>query len=490
MAIQPNYLARGGDPYAGAAAINEDALTSIGTALFGNPQMAGQRALRTAQAEQIGLENERVRRGLEYGDRFGTDLAGVFTVRNPDGSTRPATFAEAAPRLGDLFKSAYWANGGDPTKTAGWLRAFTAMTGNEDLSRAGFVAAGGAPGQDYAATTGRAEEVRAANARNDKDRATAVAGIGAGATVRAAQIGQEGANTRQREQLAWQTQNPTTDQARARLIPGYVDDPLLDPATRGERQREILAPSVASAEERARGAEASARARGDAQVRAAQVRAESGALIAQLQATGRVSAADVAGYWRHQAAVEAGNARVDSADAAAAARVQAAVEAGNATRDAAATRAGAAKPAIAVPSAVSKAWDTEIDALEGEANFSVNDEGKLWLKQRAGELYQQQGPAQRNGTAAMRQAWEDYKAANPANTRGTIGGMFLSPRYGAPAATGSPQLVPARPDAPAAPAGIPPHPATVPPGSQYSPSRRMWRDPEGRTYTEDGRPAA
>lgn len=341
MAIQPNYLARGGDPYAGAAAINEDALGSIGTALFGNPQMAGQRALRTAQAENYGLQNEQLRRGLEYGDRLGADLAGAFTVKNPDGSTRPATFAEAAPRLGDLFKSAYWANNGDPAKTAGWLRAFTAMTGNEDLTRAGYAASGLPLGPDFAATTGRADEVQARNAKSDKDRATAVAGIGAGATVRAAQIGQDGATGRQREQLAWQAQNPSTDQAKARLVPSYVDDPLLDPGTRAERQRELLAPSVAGAEARAASAEAVARTRGDASVRAAQVRGESGARIAQLQAEGRLSAADVAGYWRHQAAIEAGDSRVAAAEAAAAARVQSAIEAASARRDAATTAAGA-----------------------------------------------------------------------------------------------------------------------------------------------------
>lgn len=48
-----------------------------------------------------------------------------------------------------------------------------------------------------------------------------------------------------------------------------------------------------------------------------------------------------------------------------------------------------------------------------------------------------------------------------------------------------------RPPAAAPPAGgPPPRPASVPPGSAYSPSRRMWRTPEGRMLTEDGRPAS
>jgi hypothetical protein len=734
VAIQPNYLARGGDPYAGQAAINEDSMASIGTALFGNPQVAGQRALRTAQAEQIGLENERARRGLEYGDRFGADMAGVFTVKNPDGSTRPATFAEAAPRLGDLFKSAYWANNGDPTRTANWLRAFTAMTGNEDLTRAGYAASGLALGPDFAATTGRADQVQARNAASDKDRATAVAGIGAGATVQAARIGQEGAATRQRDELKWKSENPTYDQVRARTTQTFVDDPLLGPDQRTERQELIVAPGVQTARERAAGQAQAARERGDASVRVAEIRGLSAENVARLVQEGKVTAADIAAHARVEAAETTAGATVTAADKAAAARVEAAViglqgtqdtnttrrdiaqgnnqtqlattamrgasservaeltaqgrvdaadaaahsrveaarlrgdaqiasadlaaharveataavgqtardvantnasarrdtastaasaardvantaadarrdtaliqgetaqnvaatranasvvvadlakqgrisvaesaawsrveaakasgsaqiaaadlsaharvqaalaaaqaardvaETGasarrdvastaagaardvataaagsrteaaqiqaDADRDVAATRAGAPKPAIAIPSAVSKGWDTEIEALVGESNFSVNDEAKLWLKQRAGEIYQQPGPGQRNSTAAMRQAWEDFKAADPANTRGSLGRMLFSPRFGAPTPpSGTAPLVPGRSAAPAAPAtpaagATPPRPPNVPPGSAYSPSRDMWRAPDGRMFTKDGVPAA
>lgn len=38
-------------------------------------------------------------------------------------------------------------------------------------------------------------------------------------------------------------------------------------------------------------------------------------------------------------------------------------------------------------------------------------------------------------------------------------------------------------------AAIPPRPQNVPPGSQYSPSRGMWRDPRGNIYGPDGTPA-
>jgi hypothetical protein len=493
MAIQPNYLARGGDPYAGQAAINEDAMASIGTALFGNPQVAGQRALRTAQAEQIGLENERARRGLEYGDRFGADMAGVFTVKNPDGSTRPATFAEAAPRLGDLFKSAYWANNGDPTRTANWLRAFTAMTGNEDLTRAGYAASGLALGPDFAATTGRADQVQARNAASDKDRATAVAGIGAQAQRDVADRRERGETDRQRARLQWDEANPSSDRVRADVIQTFVNDPLLGPDQRTERQELVVAPGVQTARERAAGQAQAAQARGDASVRVAEIRGLSAENVARLVQEGKVTAADIAAHARVKAAETTAGATVTAADKAAAARVEAAMIGADADRDVAAARAGASKPNITIPSAVSKGWDTEIEALVGESDFSVNDEAKLWLKQRAGEIYQQPGPGQRNSTAAMRQAWEDFKAADPANTRGSLGRMLFSPRFGAPSApAGTAPLVPGQPAAPAAPAAgaAPPRPPNVPPGSAYSPSRNMWRAPDGRMFTKDGVPAA
>lgn len=45
----------------------------------------------------------------------------------------------------------------------------------------------------------------------------------------------------------------------------------------------------------------------------------------------------------------------------------------------------------------------------------------------------------------------------------------------------------AAPSKPAASA--PPRPSSVPAGSQYSPSRKMWRDPSGKLYNEQGQPA-
>lgn len=43
--------------------------------------------------------------------------------------------------------------------------------------------------------------------------------------------------------------------------------------------------------------------------------------------------------------------------------------------------------------------------------------------------------------------------------------------------------------APTPAGGVPPRPATVPDGSAYSPSRNMWRDPQGNLYGPDGTPA-
>lgn len=71
----------------------------------------------------------------------------------------------------------------------------------------------------------------------------------------------------------------------------------------------------------------------------------------------------------------------------------------------------------------------------------------------------------------------------------------LPPAQAAASPTPAPQAAPPPAPAPAAarpaPAGgVPPRPANVPPGSQYSPSRRQWRTPDGLMLGEDGRPSA
>lgn len=63
----------------------------------------------------------------------------------------------------------------------------------------------------------------------------------------------------------------------------------------------------------------------------------------------------------------------------------------------------------------------------------------------------------------------------------------ISPGRGAPAPA-SP--APAPTPTPAPTSAVPPRPANVPRGSQYSPSLRIWRTPDGVMLGEDGKPAA
>ncbi len=66
-----------------------------------------------------------------------------------------------------------------------------------------------------------------------------------------------------------------------------------------------------------------------------------------------------------------------------------------------------------------------------------------------------------------------------------------APQPAAPAAPAGQQApAQAAPAAPANPAATMQRPPTVPPGSQYSPSRRMWRDPQGKMYDQQGNPAS
>ncbi|MEY4299845.1 MAG: hypothetical protein RIR25_1081 [Verrucomicrobiota bacterium] len=74
--------------------------------------------------------------------------------------------------------------------------------------------------------------------------------------------------------------------------------------------------------------------------------------------------------------------------------------------------------------------------------------------------------------------WKQMMGGNP--------GSGAAPPPSAPAPSqAAPAL--ARPVAPAP--EIPPLPANLQPGSQYSPSRKMWRDPAGKIYNADGSPA-
>lgn len=90
----------------------------------------------------------------------------------------------------------------------------------------------------------------------------------------------------------------------------------------------------------------------------------------------------------------------------------------------------------------------------------------------------------------------DQKAARVAQSMETMFGpgwqARMQGRPPAPQAQQQPQgqplapTDPGRSTQPAAPAVS--RPPSVPLGSQYSPSRRMWRDPQGRTYDQQGNP--
>lgn len=62
---------------------------------------------------------------------------------------------------------------------------------------------------------------------------------------------------------------------------------------------------------------------------------------------------------------------------------------------------------------------------------------------------------------------------------------YMSGNQAQPAAAG-PSATPATPATANAPAPIPSRPPSVPAGSQYSPSRRMWRDAQGSLYNQSG----
>jgi hypothetical protein len=126
----------------------------------------------------------------------------------------------------------------------------------------------------------------------------------------------------------------------------------------------------------------------------------------------------------------------------------------------------------------------DINAINGQIavqlpeNTSLNGAGAAWVRNRAAALMQQQGATFNNVPQAVAAALTEFFAQNPPGQRSD---NRLNPfssetrEYGAPA--------PPRNATPARPPG-------VPPGSAYSPSRRMWRAPDGTMFMEDGRPAA
>lgn len=548
MAIQPSRF-YGGDPYAGASNVIENAFTNVGTALFGDPRVAGSRALREAQARDanagadIKLQTiEKNRRALDAQGGLGALFGNTMVVTNPDGSRPPATQADMLARGPALIQGLVDATGASPDQIAGLFRVFGATTGDEDLTRAGYAASGANLGPDFAATTGRADAVHARNAATDKDRATAVAGIGAGATLGAARIGQEGAAAREQAARQWALDHPgplvlgpgqdavlppgdtrgrpgvegpqtvsgrpTFDTTRAAAAEGYINAGAT-PDEQDRRRQEIVAPTVVNAG----------------------INAESRAAVAKLAAESRVTVADAQAWSRVQAAMIRGDTNISVADAAAAARVQAALVAAGASNYRADAAAGAARDVAEtnrtagneratitadarvaaagarpgttpqVSKTTSEMIDQELASISSSLDFSLTDNAAASIRQRAFQLYQTQGSEGfKNPAAAARLAIQEFSDSNPQNTRGRWGRLFgRAPLYDAPpvvrepGAPGAAALPPAPQDQgnPAAVpgvAGVPQRPANLPPGTAWNGARRQWRTPDGRLWTEDGKP--
>lgn len=147
---------------------------------------------------------------------------------------------------------------------------------------------------------------------------------------------------------------------------------------------------------------------------------------------------------------------------------------------------GQGRPPIEIGGADARAIDEQI-AANLPSGISVDDEGARILRGRIAELWQQN----RNLPLAAQQAVREFTESaqytpgwNPFRRSGTMS----PPAADAPPPSGA-QAAPARPTQ-QAPAAAPQRPAGVPAGSAFSPSRQMWRAPDGRMFTADGRPVA
>jgi hypothetical protein len=152
---------------------------------------------------------------------------------------------------------------------------------------------------------------------------------------------------------------------------------------------------------------------------------------------------------------------------------------------AAEARPGAQQRPPAVDGADIRAIDEQIGA-QLPSGDALDSAGAAWVRNRAAALMQQQGESFNNIPLAVQQALRDFYAQNPPRTDNRWN-PFSSNQYGAPGTGGGARA--ASPDAPTAPT-VPARPANVPPGSAWSPSRRMWRAPDGTLFTADGRPVS
>lgn len=195
---------------------------SLARAWFGDPSAAAaqeqarqETALRSAQAYQAAangsLYEEKAR-----GERIGNDARGglpeliaSMTPRAaapmvavaPDGgnleaafdgsvgpAARPETQAQALQRGLPAFLAAMGQMQGDKIDPRQMMGTFSAFMGDDEMARRGIVAQGNTPGENFAITSTRADQISARDSGEDQNKAFGVANIRAGATLGAASI--------------------------------------------------------------------------------------------------------------------------------------------------------------------------------------------------------------------------------------------------------------------------------------------------------------
>lgn len=206
---------------------------SLGKALFGDPELAAQVALRRAQMENYSAsaDEARAHAGLYHSQQDGQDgqntassslgqlIAGLFPQQPaaaaapapapvdplaplPDATAAPAAAAApAAPAvtfdpqsfrngLPGLFTALAQMQGDkvDPNKVIGGLAA---MFGNDEFARRGMVGEGVTPGENFALTPERADDIRQQGFDASYKKDTAVAGINHVSDIPVARIQQQ-----------------------------------------------------------------------------------------------------------------------------------------------------------------------------------------------------------------------------------------------------------------------------------------------------------
>lgn len=503
MPIQGNdyyYNGGGGNPNAQLEGQLTSGFSNLGSALFGDPAQrqrqplidaqtaeANENAVRTQQQNTVG------RNQIQAAGSIGQLFHNALQVTNPDGSVRSATPQEAQAQMPGLLQGALTAGANDPVHAQNMFRLLSAATGNEDLTRMGAAATGQNMNENTAFTTGRADQITATNAKNAQTQAFGVAGIGAGATRYAADANNRGSMERQTQMQGFDLAHPeATPQGIANVgaltrqtqEQGYKQAHP-DALNVGAGNSVLLAP-------------------GDVRNPAAPASLSSGVLDPSQPAptsapasVGTLFTAPSKPFSVNQVGASALQDKLNGMPAGP--EKDALVEKMIPGVGAAEARA-ANRPPTAVSPAVIKLIDPLIDeALAGTA--SLSDDAKNVVRSRASELYQ----TTKNPQTAVEAAVQEFLSGNPPD-QGVlsnipkIGGLF-TPKYGVPP-KGPAAVVPqvaavpqgaanAPAAAPGAQPGVAPaQPATVPPGSAYSPSRGMWRSPDGRMFDATGKPLA